>query len=120
MEFTRKQKGDIAEAEAKIHFIKLGYEVYEPSTDNAKYDLLVSDGGKILRVSIKFCNSQHKSGSWKVTMSNTSRRIDRIQTDLFDSSLYDLIAVYVYQEDRVVVVPASKATPNILTIPKEV
>lgn len=49
-------------------------------------------------------------------MTNTSRRGNGINTDQFDSSLFDLVAVYLSEEDRVVVVSATEATPNILTI----
>ena len=119
MTLSRKQKGDIAEAEARIHFIKEGYEVYAPTTDNTKYDLLVCKDGVISRVSVKYCSTAYTSGNWKVSLANVSRRANNsIQKDLFDSSMFDLIAVYIGPEDRLAVLPATDATPNILTVPK--
>lgn len=114
---SRKQKGNIAEAEACIHFIKNGYELYSPANDNSKYDLLATKDGTIFRVSVKYCSTRHASGSWKVSMSNVSRRASNtVKVDKFDNEIYDLIAVYLAPIDRLVVLPAEMATPNILTI----
>ena len=107
----------MAEVEAMAWFIRDGYDVYVPLNDCGKYDLLVTKDGEVSRVSVKFCSAQAPSGSWSVEMRNVSRRnAGTVQVDKFNATMFDLIAVYIGPEDRVVVVPATQATPNGLTI----
>ena len=120
MDESRAIKGRIAELQAMLHFTQKGYEVYLPQQDNGKYDMLVVKDAAVYRVSVKYTASQHSSGSWRVTMNNVSiRKTSGNVISKFNSDNYDYVAVYIAPEDRLVVVPANKATPYILTIPRE-
>jgi hypothetical protein len=71
-------------------------------------------------VSVKYTSQQLPSGSWEVTMKNVSRRNHGvIKVDLFDKRQYDMIVVYIGPLDKIVLVDAQRATPNLLTIEQE-
>jgi hypothetical protein len=56
-----KQQGDIGVAVAISYYTRKGYAVSVPLTDNTRYDLLVDDGNRILRVQCK--STGYKEGS---------------------------------------------------------
>lgn len=115
-----KEKGRLAEAKAVAHLIENGYEVYLPFSGNSKYDLLAVKDTEVVRVSVKYTSQQLPSGSWEVTMKNVSRRNHGvIKVDLFDKRQYDMIVVYIGPLDKIVLVDAQRATPNLLTIEQE-
>lgn len=104
----RKTKGHLAETEAIAWFIRNGYEVYLPAHDCAKYDLIVHKEGILNRVSVKFCSSS-TGDSWRVQLRNMSRRKDnKMKVDLFDSSSFDLVVVYIEPEDRISVIKSTE------------
>lgn len=115
----RKTNGRLAESYATIWFVENGYEVYLPAHGNTKYDLIATKGSEVKRVSVKACGAKTSPNRWGVRMYQTSRRKDHIQTDKFKHDEYDLIAVWLYEEKRVVVVGADKVDPagNFLYIP---
>ena len=105
----RKLKGDIGEAQAILHFVKNGDEVYSPFTENAKYDFLIRRGGQILRVSVKY--SSYMSGKkWYVDLRQTHQHKNETKTTYFDNTEFDLVVVYLAAEDRIVEIPASQIT----------
>jgi len=57
------EKGDASEA-AVIAALKLqGYQVSIPFGDSARYDLIVDDGGELLKVQVKTATEQRQSGA---------------------------------------------------------
>lgn len=113
----RRTKGRLAEAKVLAYFIEQGYEAYTPFSDNSKYDLLVYKDGQLSRVSVKFTSRQLPSGSWEATMKNVSRRNHgTVVISYFDNSQYDLVAVYIGPESRVVVVPATQVGKTSLSV----
>lgn len=112
----RKTKGRLAEAKVITYLIENEYEVYLPFSNNSKYDLICYKDGVIKRVSVKFTSVKKLSGSWVVEMRQISRRNNHINIDKFDSSEYDLIAVYISPKNKVVLVNATKATKLALYI----
>lgn len=114
----RKTKGRLAETHATLWFIENEYEVYLPTHGNTKYDMIVAKGADISRVSVKACGYKSSPNRWCVKMYQTSRRKDHIHTDKFVHADCDLVAVWLYKESRVVVVPASSVDPagNLLYI----
>lgn len=51
-----QRKGDIAKAQAILHFTSLGYEVAVLLTESAPYDLIIDDG-ELHRAQVKFTSS---------------------------------------------------------------
>ena len=91
-----------------------GYEAYLPFSNNSKYDVLGIKAGKIQRISIKYTSTQRNFGTWVVEMRQISRRNNSINIDKFDSSMYDIIAVYIGPKDKVILVNANKSTTQAL------
>jgi hypothetical protein len=115
----RKTKGRLAESYATIWFIEREYEVYLPAHGNTKYDLLAVKNGKVERVSVKACGAKTSPNRWGVRMYQSSRRKNAVHYDKFIHSDYDLVAVWIIEEKRIVVCPASQVDPagNFLYIP---
>lgn len=115
----RKQKGRIAEAKVIAHFVEHEYEVYIPLSDGSKFDLIIRPPGTfaVQRVSVKYTSSEADSGNWEVSLRNCSRRNHgKFHVDLFDAAAYDLLAVYIGPEDRVVVLPCDFLNKNTITV----
>src|SRR5436309_1068191 len=50
----RNRKGNIAEAGVAFHAARLGIEVFRPSFEHGRYDLILDIGGQLLRVQCKW------------------------------------------------------------------
>ncbi len=113
----RKTKGRLGEAAVLKYCAEQGYEAYLPFFDCSKYDMLIIIDGQPMRTTIKFTSDETSSGKWQVDLRQSSRRSNNtMQIQHFDKSQYDLLAVYIGPEDRVVLVPcefANKSTINI-------
>ena len=46
-------KGEVARYSAVAHLMKLGFIVSVPLTENSSYDLIIDEGGKLLRTQVK-------------------------------------------------------------------
>jgi len=113
----RKTKGRLAEAAVIKEMILLGYEVYTPFSDCAKYDLLARQGTEILRVTVKYCSTQTDSGGYLVELRQVSRRNNStVQVDKFDPADFDILAVYIGPEDRVVLKKVDFSNTRGITI----
>jgi predicted RNA-binding protein with RPS1 domain len=93
------QKGDIAEANAVVRFMELGYVVSEPINDHSRYDLVVDDG-EMNKVQVKYA-SMDESGriyvSIKSSNPNTNTSVDKEYT----ADEVDAYAVYCPDTDSV-------------------
>ena len=66
---NRKQQGDLGVASAIWHYTKLGYVVSLPTTDNARYDLVVDIDGQLNRVQCKTTGYKSPHGVYTVQLS---------------------------------------------------
>ncbi|QFG12246.1 Holliday junction resolvase [Arthrobacter phage Racecar] len=117
MTAERKIKGRIAEASVLKHFVSEGHDVFTGYTDNNKHDLIVFDGENLLRVFVRY-TSASTNVSWKVSLTNVYRSKTGPVVKFFEPEHFDLIAVYVAPEDRVVVLDAKIENTSGLYIPK--
>ena len=62
-----KKQGDLGVARAVYEYTRLGYTVLAPLSDSDKYDLVVDDGEKLLRVQVKTSRQNN------ATMNHTSK-----------------------------------------------
>jgi len=58
---TRKQRGEMAEAAFLAKAAGLGFRVFKPWGESSRYDLIVDNGRKLLRVQVK---SAHRAGEY--------------------------------------------------------
>lgn len=112
-------KGRLAEAKVLAYFITEGFEPYLPFCDNCSYDLLLVKDKQIQRVSVKFTSTKSRSGSkWEVGLRNVSRRNSgKVAIKFFNSGDYDLLAIYIGPEDRVVVLETNFSNVNNISVP---
>ncbi len=117
---NRRLKGNIGEAKVLVELITQGYEVFLPYSDGSLFDIIVYKNKSIFKVSVKY-TSYIIGNNWQVALRNVSRRNNgEVAIKYFDNSEYDIIAVYIAPEDRVILINAidvnSKST---LSIPKQ-
>lgn len=106
---NRKQNGRLAEVKVAAWMIENGYEVYLPLSDGSVYDMLVVRDDQTQRVSVKYTSERKPSGKWRVCLVQTSRRNNsEMHTVKFDNSRYDVLAVYIGPEDRIVLIPCNE------------
>lgn len=80
MRDNSKSFGDVAEIVATAEYIKAGYTVSRPLTDNAPYDFIVDDGTSLKKVQVKgrkpkngvilvelYCNARSYNGIYAST-----------------------------------------------------
>ena len=107
----RKTKGRLAEVKVLSYLIENNYEPFLPFSDNTKLDLIAVKDGKLNRVSVKYTATMASKTTWRVVLTQVSRRNKgTVQVDKFDSSEFDLLAVYIGPLDKVVLVDAKSFT----------
>lgn len=75
MKQTTNVKGQIAAAKAELRALELGYLPSKPIFD-ARYDLILDNGEKLIRVQIKYADGKtsHGNGSIAVKLAYENRR----------------------------------------------
>jgi len=105
----RKTKGRLAEIAVLKELIAKGYEPYLPFCDNSKYDMLAIKEKKLIKISIKYTATRGKTKTketWSVSLKQVSRRANNaVAVTLFNPEDWDMLAVYIGPEDRVVLIP---------------
>lgn len=99
------KKGSVGEIATQLDFLKRGYEVYSPATDNAKYDFLVHKDGLIETVEVK-STSVKRGELWRVQLKRVRSNKNENRIMNFDNSQVDYLAVYIEPLDKVVIYKA--------------
>jgi hypothetical protein len=89
-----KLQGNIGIGQAIAHFTSLSWIVSVPLTDSQKYDLLVDDGSKILRVQVKTSRFRLRSGVFQVMLKQCGGSRKAGTSTPFDNTAVDLLFVY--------------------------
>jgi hypothetical protein len=97
-----KQKGDIAEGHVLAAFLKAGKTVLMPFGDRNRYDLVVDEGGKFIRVQVK--HGRIRNGAVEFNTCSVSTDKGKIVQRDYHGEV-DLFAVYCSANDKVYVVP---------------
>lgn len=63
---TRKQRGEMAEAEFLAKAVSLGFCVSKPFGESSRYDLIVDNGRRLLRVQVKSAFQRTRGNSYKI------------------------------------------------------
>jgi hypothetical protein len=85
---TRKQRGEMAEAAFLAKAAGLGFRVSKPWGESSRYDLIVDNAGKLLRVQVK---SGHRADQW----GGYTFHAHGNTACVYKSSEIDLLAAYV-------------------------
>ena len=89
---TRKQRGEMAEAAFLAKASSLGLRVSKPWGESSRYDLIVDNGRRLLRVQVKSAHRTGGNGGYSFhAYGNTTR--------VYDASEIDLLAAYVVPMD---------------------
>lgn len=104
---TRNSKatGEISEVAVVLQLMRAGYDVSRPFGDNARYDLMIDDGARLLRVQVK--TGRLRAGTVQFATSSSQlhrgrgRRHYRGACDVFAVYCPDLDAVYLVPVDAV-------------------
>lgn len=99
------KKGSVGEIATQLAFLKRGYEVYSPATDNAKYDFLVHKDGLIETVEVK-STSVKRGELWRVQLKRVRSNKNENRIMNFDNSQVDYLAVYIEPLDKVIIYKA--------------
>ena len=112
---SARAQGDIGEARAIYEFTKMGYMVSIPTSVHCKYDLVVDDGERLLRVQVKTSQHQKKSGTFEVNLSQTSTKYMEGRIHQFQkvkrSRQFDILFVLT-GDDNVWILPEDKIEGN--------
>jgi len=83
-----------------------------PFSNNSKYDVIAYKNGKVTKISVKFTSIKSKYGLWEVEMRQIFRGNRKIHINKFDNTQFDLVAIYIGPEDKVLLIDASKVKPE--------
>lgn len=98
MEITTNVKGQIAATKVELRALELGFIPSKPVFDT-RYDLILDDGNKLLRVQIKYANAKpsYINGSVSVNLTYTNRK-NEVYT--YNQSEVDALIVYLPKLDK--------------------
>lgn len=99
------KSGSIGEIATQLEFLKLGYEVYSPATDNAKYDFIVHKDGNLKTVEVK-STSVKRGDYWVVQLKRVRSNKNENKILNFDNSQVDYLAIYIEPLEKVVIYKA--------------
>lgn len=103
MKLTTNTKGQLAVSKAEIRAFELGYLPSRPLYD-ARYDLIIDNGKKLIRVQVKYANgkSKNSSGSVIVKLEYEDRK-KRLYT--YKETEVDVLVVYIPGIDKLCLFP---------------
>jgi len=85
---TRKQRGEMAEAAFLAMAARLGFRVSKPWGESSRYDLIVDNGKRLLRVQVKSAHRADQYGGYTFHAHGNT-------TSVYLSSEIDLLVAYV-------------------------
>ena len=103
-DLTPDQKGNIAEAAVALHAIRLGIEVYRPTGEGGRFDMVfVFPSGELSRVPCKWVN---RYGDVLRLMAYSNRRTaNGLLRRAYTADQIDAFAAYCLELDRVFYIP---------------
>jgi PD-(D/E)XK endonuclease len=106
-DLTRKGKGDLAELKVACDLVQRGYRVAIPYGEDSDFDLILSRGGSLERVQVKYSSSRDGVLLVKCrSHSLTNGKVRRVKH--YTSRVIDWLAIWDSTTDRCFYVPASE------------
>lgn len=94
-----KKQGDTGMGYAIAYFSKLGWTVSIPITDSQDYDLVVDDGGNLLRVQVKTSKFRTPHGIYQVSLKTCGGNRSGQTIKKFDENSSDLLFILLENGD---------------------
>lgn len=102
------KKGSVGEIAAQLEFLKRGYEVYSPATDNTTFDFIVQKDGVLETVEVKTTTVRTPNlTGWTVQLKSTRPNRSGNTIKMFDNTKMDYLCVYLEPIDKVIIMRAS-------------
>jgi hypothetical protein len=79
-----QRKGDIAVAKAIYTFTLLGYDVAQPLSESAPYDLIVDDGTTLFKVQVRYWGSGKSVGLRRIHSNSNGYVIKKTPPGAYD------------------------------------
>lgn len=95
MNFSTKQKGDIAEQAVILKALRMGWEVARPIGDRLSYDLIIDINGKLVKIQVKSAWFDEVKQNYVVDnrRTKTNRRV--IKRENYSSNDFDFAILYI-------------------------
>ena len=94
---TRKQRGEMAEAAFLAKAAALGFRVAKPWGESSRYDLIVDNGTRLLRVQVKSAHGAGEYGGYTFhAHGNTSRAYKASEIDVLAAYVVPVEAWYLF------------------------
>ena len=110
-----KLQGNIGIGSAIAHFTSIGWIVSVPLTDSQKYDLIVDDGLKLQRVSVK-TSTYRRRKSWYVLLKQAGGSRKAATSTKFDRTKIELLYVWCGDGSRYLIPANAITVTNALTL----
>ena len=112
---TRNPKaiGELSEMTVALQLMRSGYDVAQPFGDNARYDLVIDDGVKLLRVQVKTGRLSRDGG---IVFPTCSSQVHRGRGRMTYQGQCDLFAVYCPELDATYLVPVADTGARSCTL----
>lgn len=90
-----KQQGNVGVARAVYEYTKMGYTVLLPTSDSDKYDLVIDDHERLLRVQVKTSRCKTKHGGYAINLKTSGGNTKQNTIRKRSESDYDMLFVLI-------------------------
>jgi hypothetical protein len=98
---SRKQRGEMAEAAFLAKAVSLGFCVSKPFGESSRYDLIVDNGSRLLRIQVKSAFYRTRGNSYKIqARGNDGRPYTATEIDFLVAWVVPVDAWYVFPVDE--------------------
>ena len=97
-------KGDLAVAKVCLRAIEKGVAVSRPISDSTRYDLIVDEGGKLLRAQVKYAGvakTKIVNGVARVSLEKNYYRKSGCKSLFYNKDEVDIVLAYIPAIDQV-------------------
>lgn len=92
----------LAEMKVATVLTEQGYEVFNQISGKSPFDFVAHKDGSLLKVEVKSTMTKaSKYGSWEIAIKRTRSNRTSSTTHHFNGDLYDILAIYIHEIDRV-------------------
>lgn len=107
---NKTKNGNLGELRVAFELTRMDYEVYTGFGGKTSCDLIVIKDGLIQTVQIKSTSYQKKPGSWYIMLQTVRSNKTKNVISKYVSSDFDILAIYIVPEDRVILYKSEKIT----------
>jgi Holliday junction resolvase-like predicted endonuclease len=101
------EKGKLGESKVAGYFLAQGYHVFLPVFSYPECDMVIMKEGITQKVEVKATSSKTKGGNFMVSLRRIRNNSRHYTIHKFDGACADILAVYIVDEDRVVLLKAN-------------